>query len=88
MENEKTSNLLKKRLSEREDFTLQEAFSVLDKDQNGYISIDEFRAILNDYAIIPTISDLISLMKRFDKNRDGRVTYKEFLSEMTPKKNF
>lgn len=66
---------------------MHDAFTALDRDENGYISIDEFRAILNDYDIIPTTSDLISLMKRYDKNRDGKVTFSEFMSEMTPKKN-
>ena len=88
METEKTCNALKKKLAQRESFTIQDAFTVLDRDQNGYISIDEFRAILNDYNIIPTSSDLINLMKRYDKNRDGKVTFSEFLSELTPKKNY
>lgn len=87
LETEKTCNNLKKQLAARESFTLHDAFTVLDRDENGYISIDEFRAILNDYDIIPTTSDLISLMKRYDKNRDGKVTFSEFMSEMTPKKN-
>ena len=67
---------------------MQDAFTALDRDQNGYISIDEFRAILHDYDIIPTTSDLINLMKRYDKNRDGKVTFSEFVSELTPKKNY
>lgn len=88
VETEKTCDFLRKKLADRPNFTIQDAFTVLDRDQNGYISIDEFRAILNDYEIIPTTSDLINLMKRYDRNRDGKVSFTEFLNEMTPKKLF
>jgi len=29
--------------------------------------------------------DAMALIERFDRNQDGKVTYSEFLNEMTPK---
>ena len=47
--------------------------------------MDEFRDILDEYGIFATTNDLINLVKRYDKNMDGRVSYTEFINEMTPK---
>jgi len=30
-------------------------------------------------------NELVGLMKRYDKNMDGKVSYSEFINEMTPK---
>jgi Ca2+-binding EF-hand superfamily protein len=57
----------------------------LDRDENGFITMDEFRAILEDHCIFATKNDLVGLLKRYDKNQDGKVSYSEFINEMTPK---
>jgi len=43
---------------------------------------------LNDYGIFATKTDLENLVKRYDKNEDGKVSYGEFISEITPKSPF
>jgi len=30
-------------------------------------------------------NDIVSIFKRFDKNMDGKIHYKEFVQEMSPK---
>lgn len=47
--------------------------------------MEEFREVLNEYAIFATTNDLVNLVKRYDKNADGKISYSEFLNEMTPK---
>jgi Ca2+-binding EF-hand superfamily protein len=47
--------------------------------------MEEFREVLNEYGIFATTNDLVSLVKRYDKNADGKISYSEFLNEMTPK---
>jgi Ca2+-binding EF-hand superfamily protein len=32
----------------------------------------------------PTEQDLLALIERFDKDKDGRITLQEFIEEMSP----
>jgi len=41
--------------------------------------------MLNDYGFFVSQTDLTGLINRYDKNQDGKVSYGEFLNEMTPK---
>jgi len=38
-----------------------------------------------DHGIYVSNKDVLNLVERFDKNQDGKVTYSEFVSEITPK---
>ena len=64
---------------------MHDAFNALDLNENGFITLDEFKAVLEDYGIFASKNELIGLMKRYDKNLDGKVSYSEFMNEMTPK---
>jgi len=66
-------------------FNVYEAFKALDKNDIGSFSIEEFRDLLLDHGIYATSKDLLNLVQKFDKNQDGKVTYSEFVQEMTPK---
>lgn len=76
---------VRQRLSRMPEFSLHQAFVAVDKDRNGFITIDEFQNILNAHGIFATGKDLQILLEKYDKNRDGRVTYSEFVEEVTPK---
>lgn len=84
--NEKVFNDFKKNLAKNPEFSSEDAFLVLDKNKNGFITIDEFQNFLTRNMIRADTTDLINLMKRYDKNRDGKVTLLEFIKEITPKK--
>jgi Ca2+-binding EF-hand superfamily protein len=84
-ESEVQAESLRQKLNRRPLFSIHDAFSAIDRDENGFITLDEFRSILEDYGIIATTNDLIGLVRRYDKNLDGRVSYSDFLNEMTPK---
>lgn len=84
--NEKVFNDFKKNLGRNPSFSLEDAFLILDKKKNGFITIDEFQNFLSRNMIRADTTDLINLMKRYDKNRDGKVTLSEFIKEITPKK--
>ena len=64
---------------------MHEAFQAVDKDRNGYITFGEFQSLLEQNGIFATAKDVESLMDRYDKDKDGRVSYSEFLDEVTPK---
>lgn len=85
LENESVAESLRQKIERRPSFSILEAFQAVDRDRNGYITFDEFQSVLENYGIYATRKDVESLMERYDKDRDGRVSYSEFLNEVTPK---
>lgn len=84
IELEQNADRLRKQLSSQ-NCTLIELFRIIDKSGTGIATINEFREVLKQYKIQPTINDLSSLVSRFDSNKDGRVTFSEFFEQVTPK---
>lgn len=82
---ESLAERLRQKLTRMPEFSLHKAFSAIDKDRNGFITIDEFQNILHTHGIFASGKDLQSLLNKYDKNRDGRVSYSEFVEEITPK---
>uniref|UniRef100_A0A7S1P2V4 EF-hand domain-containing protein n=1 Tax=Vitrella brassicaformis TaxID=1169539 RepID=A0A7S1P2V4_9ALVE len=60
---------------------LFEAFKAIDADQDGYLTIDELRNALRNYGVAVTERDLLALINRLDKSKNGRVSYGDFVSE-------
>jgi Ca2+-binding EF-hand superfamily protein len=85
IENEFHSEKLRQRLARRPLFDNFEAFEALDCDKNGFISKIEFRELLANHGFYATQKELESLMDRYDANEDGKVSYTEFIREITPK---
>jgi Ca2+-binding EF-hand superfamily protein len=85
IENEFHSEKIRQRLNRRPLFDHFEAFEALDKNKNGFISKDEFRELLADHGFYATQKELKGLMERYDANEDGKVSYTEFVREITPK---
>jgi len=64
-------------------------FSVLDKDKKGYLSIFDIESFLIENRKgrqTDVVQDAEFILAKFDKNSDRRVTYLEFVEELTPKK--
>ncbi|KAL4487559.1 hypothetical protein ABPG72_017348 [Tetrahymena utriculariae] len=76
---------IRQKLSRRPLFSLYDAFLSIDNLENGFITLNDFKAILQDYGIFVSTNDLQTLVKRYDKNQDNRVTFPEFMNELTPK---
>jgi len=85
IETEVRNEILRQKLDSRPLFNVYEAFKALDKNDNGSITIDEFKELLLDNGIYATYKELDNLLQKYDKNQDGRVTYSEFVKEITPK---
>lgn len=59
------------------------AFYKIDKDQSGYIDVSEVRSLLKEtYSMDPLEEEVEMFMEEFDANRDGRVTWEEFVSAL------
>lgn len=82
---EESAEFLRKRLGRRPRFSAHDAFSAVDADKNGYLTRDEFSDILKEYGFYATSEEISWLIDRYDKNRDGRISYSEFLDEILPK---
>lgn len=85
IKNEASSESIRQRLNRRPLFNLWEGFKALDKDNNGFVSAYEFKDMLIDHGFFPSQKEVISLLERYDKNNDGKVSYSEFIQEITPK---
>jgi len=83
--NEAYSESIRQRLNRRPLFNLWEAFKALDRDNNGFISSFEFKDMLVDHGFFPSQKEISSLVDRYDKNQDGKISYSEFIQEITPK---
>jgi Ca2+-binding EF-hand superfamily protein len=81
---ESMAESLRQRLSSTHEFSLHRAFNDLDIDRNGYITLNEFESMLRHHGFPATTQDLQLLLERYDKNGDGRVSYGEFVQEVTP----
>ncbi|OMJ77591.1 hypothetical protein SteCoe_22800 [Stentor coeruleus] len=82
---ESLAERVRQRLSRIPEFNLHQAFVAVDKNRNGFITIDEFQSILQNNGIFATNGDLKNLLQKYDKDKDGRVSYNEFVEEVTPK---
>ena len=59
---------------------MYEVFELLDRRGEGFIRVSDFeRAIETDLRFRATRDEVDALVERFDRNRDGRVDYREFV---------
>jgi Ca2+-binding EF-hand superfamily protein len=82
---ESNSERLRQRLARIPNIKIQDAFVAIDRNGDGFINVDELKSILDEYKVFPNSNDLKNLMLRYDKNKDGRVSFTEFVQEITPK---
>ena len=82
---ESSAENLRRRLVRRPGFSASDAFTAVDSDRNGFINRDEFKRILREYGFFPTETELQWLVDRYDRDRDGRISYSEFTEEILPK---
>ena len=78
--------LLKQEFQNSPNFDLHQAFEVINRNNlaknDNYISLDEFKEILRLHGIYTLDRDIVHLFNRFDKDRDGRIDFKDFANEM------
>ena len=61
--------------------SIREQFLAADKDNSGFLNVDEFHSIVRSDFVLS--QDLVSAMlATIDSNADGRINYIEFLNSM------
>ena len=62
-----------------------DAFSNIDVLKRSYVTEDDIKDVLRNNGKYVTLQSMKGLMERYDRNRDGRITYSEFIQEISPK---
>jgi Ca2+-binding EF-hand superfamily protein len=79
-----SSELIRRDLA-AEELNYKEVFNFIDFSKGGLVTKDEMKGFLNKYNFHPFNEDLDNLMGRFDRNRSGKINFKEFEYELLPK---
>jgi len=72
-------------VTRRHNFDSREAFIALDIDRDQYICKDDLRQFFSNNGQYVPEKDLCGLIERYDRNRDGKISYTEFAAELTPR---
>jgi len=66
--------------------SLKDAFSIFDKDDDGYIPVNEMRDILQSLGDKMTDQELDEMMAAADSDQDGFINYEDFVTVLCGKK--
>ncbi|XP_023931994.1 EF-hand calcium-binding domain-containing protein 6 [Lingula anatina] len=60
---------------------LRRTFKKLDVNNEGYLSVPEFRSVLKLANVVLDEEEVYQVMQKFDENMSGKIPYNKFLSE-------
>jgi Ca2+-binding EF-hand superfamily protein len=69
---------MKRDLVAQYDYTAKKAFQAIDDWNYGYIDYSNLKKFLRSAGVVCTKSEVMSILRRFDMDGDGKVNYKEF----------
>lgn len=76
---------LRKQLARKKWINLYEVFQDIDQDKDGLISMAELQDVMRRFKSFPSIEELEALVEHYDRDFDRRISYPEFIEEVTPK---
>ena len=62
---------------------LEGFFKRMDKDNNGYLSVNEFRDAVQEMGFQLTEQEIITIVRRYDLDGDGSISYPEFCTAVS-----
>jgi len=84
LELENVAENIRQKHSSRPLFDRTDAFDAINKYGDNFLTKQDFANLLNKHRVFASNKELTTLMDRFDKNKDGKVSYGEFIDEITP----
>jgi len=76
---------LRQRLYKRPGFNIYEAFISCDLNDDGKVSKDELRRLIESRGFYVSEKEVNHLVEKLDKDKDGRISYSEFREEFLPR---
>jgi Ca2+-binding EF-hand superfamily protein len=74
----RSTELLRKDLEKRHDFSTYACFRAVDEQNEGDINPDNLRNFFKNNGYIPTEDEIIAIVRRLDVDADCKVSYEEF----------
>lgn len=82
---ENANEAIRKRLSKIASFNAYEAFNSLDLNNDGSVHTGEIRRIVESRGFHISEKEARLILNKFDRDRDGVITFNEFRLEILPK---
>ena len=82
---ETAAESVRQRLQRMPYFNVYDAFNSLDMNDNGRIDREEFKRLIQSRGFYVSEKEATEIVEKMDKNKDGRVSFAEFQSELRPK---
>lgn len=82
---EQAAETVRHRLAARPGFNMYEAFNSLDLNDSGSISTSELQRMLESRGYFVSYGDVAKVVDKFDKNKNGAISFSEFREETLPK---
>lgn len=82
---ESIAETMRQRLAMIPGFNIMDAFNTCDMTNDGNISMKQFKLLLESHGIKVDEVKVAGLIDRFDKTKDGKVSYNEFADEVRPR---
>ncbi len=75
---------LKQELAARYDYNLEHLFKVVDDWNYKYVDFNNLKRFLIKTGVVPTDSQLVAILRRFDLDADAKLSRKEFMEGVKP----
>ena len=95
LQNEAEAEKLRLQFSSKPGFNPYQAFQIVDNKSDGFIDKEEvnqsklisvqIKDLLIRFNMYVSEKEICALIDRYDRKRDGRITYSEFMEELNPK---
>lgn len=71
-------------LANQRDFSLFNAFSAIDNHETGFVDYTNLRSFFKRQGKIVKDDDIVAILRRIDRDDDGKLTYEEFAAALRP----
>ncbi len=75
---QKRTEMLKRELAERYDFTAYGCFKTIDRDGDTFIDTNNLRDFFRNQGFNATEKEVVAIIRRMDTNGDAKITFGEF----------